>query len=812
MLFATTFFYFTDGYDKSWNGGDTIVRLTDRLTDSPLSKGFAKLSTSESTTNPWQHDLDAKPLPSQPLPATLQQEDSGNGAWAAPAIPSKQTQAEFFHNDNSPSIEIPSVESPAWDEAGDTPEGSPVAENGNISGLPPPPPVYEEQHVWDDTEIYHSISENSTGTERQAQEETRQAESQWHEVVAPTGRLETGVIGRVTPDASSRTSEDAPALPPRRAAEDRPPVQPPRPYADATNRSPSPLVTPGTPESTVRTQNKETYEIKKIHWYDVNAPTNPRTSPILLQSANGPCPLLALVNALTLSTPAGLETALVETLRTREQLSLGLLLDAVIDELMSGRRGDTATELPDLGDLYTFLTTLHTGMNVNPCFVQGTPLLLNDNPRGSMSHLHPSEREASLPGTFEETREMRLYSTFSVPLLHGWLPPRGSTEYFALERSAKSYEDAQNLMFREEELEEKVHREGLSFQEQTTLEDISVIKAYLSSSATQLTEYGLSTISSSLAPGTVAILFRNDHFSTLYRHPESLQLLQLVTDMGYAGHDEVVWESLVDVSGENCEFFSGDFRLVGAGPSRANTPINDAGSGWTTVQGRRGPAPGLSQSSSRLGHTSANTNGYDTRNTDINLSSEQEDHDLALALQLQEEEDSRHRQEQAARRRESDLSQRFIERQSTNSSPSTPAPNRGQTGRSHGTNEIRPLVPPRRQQAQGQAQAADPEAGVDLPPPTYEQAATQSAYNPPPDHPAHPNASPNSSRADLSQGRGQRRASAYSETAGGQRTGLGSAQSVVGLVQGARNSRRSDGGQGMSAQQIEDRPKDCLLM
>ncbi len=66
-----------------------------------------------------------------------------------------------------------------------------------------------------------------------------------------------------------------------------------------------------------------------------------------------------------------------------------------------------------------------------------------------------------------------------------------------------------------------------------------------------------------MEPGSISILFRNDHFSTLYRHPQTHQLFGLVTDAGFAGHDEVVWESLVDVSGENAEFFSGDFRLVG---------------------------------------------------------------------------------------------------------------------------------------------------------------------------------------------------------------------------------------------------------
>lgn len=366
-----------------------------------------------------------------------------------------------------------------------------------------------------------------------------------------------------------------------------------------------------------------------------------------------------------------------------------------------------------------------------------------------MSHVHPSERELSLPGTFEETREMKLYSTFSVPLIHGWLPERDSPAYTALERSAKSYEDAQNIMFHEEGLEDKLVREGLSFEEQATLEDINTIKAFFSSSATQLTSYGLERITTSVAPGSVAILFRNDHFSTLYRHPDTLQLLQLVTDLGYAGHEEVVWESLIDVTGENAEFFSGDFRLVGGAPSTP-APVSSSGNdGWTTVTGNRGQ----SSQSQALSPSEFQDPDPDPRSPNT----EQEDHDLALALQLQEEEEERHREEIARRRRETELSQQYIEQQGQaqnipvaqrgGSATRGPARSQPQTqGRGRGNppptvQEVRPVIPPRRNNAG--SQPADPEAGVDAPPPSYEQAANQAAYNPPVDHPAHPSASPN---------------------------------------------------------------------
>ncbi|KAF2087523.1 hypothetical protein K490DRAFT_41249, partial [Saccharata proteae CBS 121410] len=280
-----------------------------------------------------------------------------------------------------------------------------------------------------------------------------------------------------------------------------------------------------------------TYSIKHIRWFDARI-NSLREAPILTQNENGPCPLLALVNALVLSTPAGEQTALVETLRTREQVSLGLLLNAVFDELMSERCAGAAQELPDVGELYKFLGDLHTGMNVNPQF---------------------TGEHSDKAGGFEKTREMRLYSTFNVPLIHGWLPPSESRAYAAFDRVAKTYDAALNMQFFEEELEGKLSSQGLTDEEQKLYEDLHVIKAFFQTWPTQLTEHGLYAISQSLSPGSFAILFRNDHFSTVYKEPRSGKILTLVTDAGYSSHEEIVWESLVDINGKNSELYSGDF-------------------------------------------------------------------------------------------------------------------------------------------------------------------------------------------------------------------------------------------------------------
>ncbi|KAL8748772.1 MAG: hypothetical protein Q9184_007098 [Pyrenodesmia sp. 2 TL-2023] len=555
----------------------------------------------------------------------------------------------------------------------------------------------------------------------------------------------------------STAQQDAPNPWPQDQAEDASSPQPLRSKSrEQGHHDPRSSITASlkSQHAAAKQQRNETYQIRHVNWFDASAPLNPRRSPIMVQNANGPCPLLALVNALVLSTPADVTTALVETLRVREQVSLGLLLDAVIDELMSGRRGDVAQNLPDVSDLYAFLINLHTGMNVNPRFVEPSSMSTNlmDAPVGESPD---QAAETRRPGGFEDTPHMRLYSTFAISLVHGWLPRKNHPVCDALRRCAETYEDAQSLLFAEEDLENKLQSQGITMDEQRLLEDIATVKHFLITSPTQLTDYGLDTITEVLKPGAMAILFRNDHFSTLYKHPRSGRIFTLVTDMGYAGHDEVVWESLVDINGEGSELFSGDFRPVGNNVasnrrSAGSAVANDGG--WTTVT-RSGGRPRNSlppHGGSGQGEPVSVTGAFaqlslaDQEDTSTLSNTEQEDHDLALAMQLQEEEEDRERQEVAARRRrEDELSRAYLD----------------------SARSVRPpQVPPRGGGARRASNRKKTDS-EDTPPPSYEQAAKGSAYQPPTGNssaggPSRPNRTTEGAQA----ARPTRQASAYSET------------------------------------------------
>jgi hypothetical protein len=77
-------------------------------------------------------------------------------------------------------------------------------------------------------------------------------------------------------------------------------------------------------------------------------------------------------------------------------------------------------------------------------------------------------------------------------------------------------------------------------------------------SSNQLTYYGLSLLCESLAPGQFYILFRNNHFSTLYKHHNGT-LYTLVTDQGFLKESHVVWETLSGIEGDTV-FVNETFR------------------------------------------------------------------------------------------------------------------------------------------------------------------------------------------------------------------------------------------------------------
>ena len=94
---------------------------------------------------------------------------------------------------------------------------------------------------------------------------------------------------------------------------------------------------------------------------------------------------------------------------------------------------------------------------------------------------------------------------------------------------------------------------------------------FLETTAAQLTYHGLCELTTAAKEGELSVFFRNNHFSTMTKHKGHLYLL--VTDQGFLQEEQVVWESLHNVDGDNC-FCDSDFHLshsLGKGPGEGGS-------------------------------------------------------------------------------------------------------------------------------------------------------------------------------------------------------------------------------------------------
>lgn len=240
-------------------------------------------------------------------------------------------------------------------------------------------------------------------------------------------------------------------------------------------------------------------------------------------------------------------------------------------------------------------------------------------------------------GTFQQTHDMQSYSTFGIPLVHGWLASWSSPEHAAMTRLAQYHEDIQLLPFRQQDYEDRIMRgDSLTADEERIMADIETIQNFVQiENVTQLSPFGLTQLSTQLAPGSISILFRNDHFSTLYKHPQSQNLYTLVTDAGYANHAEVVWESLVDVTGFNSQLLAGDFRVVSHDPPRSAGSESPVGPAVP-------PRPNVT--------TSISPSSAETPRRPLSRQEQSDaDYAFALSLQFQEEERRERTEDQSSR-------------------------------------------------------------------------------------------------------------------------------------------------------------------
>ncbi|XP_069693288.1 ubiquitin carboxyl-terminal hydrolase MINDY-2-like isoform X2 [Periplaneta americana] len=291
----------------------------------------------------------------------------------------------------------------------------------------------------------------------------------------------------------------------------------------STEASTSEPQTPGKVKPSKRREIDDcVYHLKWIMWHE-------RKTPIVTQNENGPCPLIAISNILLLRGKIILPS-MVEMV-TAKQL-MDYIGDMILQSIPKNLTGLSQLNYEqNMHDAIAVLPRLHTGLDVNIKFT-------------GVQH-------------FEYTPECIIFDLLNIPLYHGWLvDPQCHETVSAL--GTLGYN----------QIVEKIILNKCSSNTDLVTEAL-IAEEFLERTASQLTYHGLCELNSTMRSDELAVFFRNNHFSTVFKREN--ELFQLVTDQGFLHEPRVVWETLSNIEGDGV-FVDGRFIAVPpktSGPYRA---------------------------------------------------------------------------------------------------------------------------------------------------------------------------------------------------------------------------------------------------
>lgn len=238
---------------------------------------------------------------------------------------------------------------------------------------------------------------------------------------------------------------------------------------------------------------------------------------ILCQNENGPCPLLAIANALILRQQLSFHPDI-------RSVTLNELIEQVANKVfelnkVSENESVAAQQSQQFQSVMTLIPLLQRGLDINVKF--------ND------------------VNSFEYTQAFDVFDTFGISLYHGWVVDPQAED---LARAVKglSYNELTTKVAEHRARSEAPIGEAEGEGEEERLEG-HLLDSFLEETASQLTFYGLLRLYEVVKEGEIAVFFRNDHFSTLLRHEN--KLYSLVTDLGYEYNEAIVWELLDTIDG-----------------------------------------------------------------------------------------------------------------------------------------------------------------------------------------------------------------------------------------------------------------------
>lgn len=323
---------------------------------------------------------------------------------------------------------------------------------------------------------------------------------------------------------------------------------------------------------------------------------NGNVAHILLQADDKePSALIALANVLLLSPGLAMFArnliALVQSRRT-------VAMSELVETLANIGIQNPSSVNTNINQLLQILPQLQSGLMVNPEF----------------------------NGSFEDSVEISIFRLFNVGIVHGWMVDGSSgADPVAYDHVSKySYQEAQRALVQSYDLQ-GVDPQTMAPQEREICDDAVYLKSFLARSASQFTEYGLTHLREILVERSFAVLYRNEHFYTLYKNGG--ELYTLVSDRAHSYNSEVVWKSLKSVNGSQDAYNTGSF-----------IPVTVSANAQPASNGRDAQRQSVSNPFGDQAHDDS-YNGNNIAPQQSAPEQQQMDDDEELARALQEEED-----------------------------------------------------------------------------------------------------------------------------------------------------------------------------
>ena len=261
----------------------------------------------------------------------------------------------------------------------------------------------------------------------------------------------------------------------------------------------------------------EYHRVKKIEYRG-------KASVVVMQSVNGPCPVLALSNALLLkgvwTSVSNSSSPSVRAEELRKKLLQQLLVSRDRVEFVSPHERDGSVKtiagvmsdedevekqrvrLQNSGE--EILRRFYAGLDVSPCFgyVDG----------------------------FDGQQDALLFALAGVRLFHSWFLTTDNVEFAQLRD--KSYDELTVLV---------------ATDNAENAELVTLIRRFLDHYVNQVTPEGLQEVHRTMAEGEVAVLFLNNHFGTIVKLGD--KLLRLASDESFADKPYCVFEVIWDEDG-----------------------------------------------------------------------------------------------------------------------------------------------------------------------------------------------------------------------------------------------------------------------